>query len=163
MRRKFWISIRRAQDCLFSRRNGYTGKIIFGWSVCIRLFSRNLLSILLLTITSTHAQSITKEINDCGIKEILPIHYTEWKSIDTLKNIPTKDTLRSWVYDEERLVIDTYTYAAYCPCCAHEVKFQQYRICQLTGIRQLRYKVQRYHYKPKPKTDYQKTVDSFKN
>ena len=39
--KKFWISIRRAKDCLFSRRNGYVGKVIFGWSVCIRLFGRN--------------------------------------------------------------------------------------------------------------------------
>jgi hypothetical protein len=39
--KKFWISIRRAKNCLFSRRNGYKGKLIFGWSVCIRLFGRN--------------------------------------------------------------------------------------------------------------------------
>ena len=39
--KKFWFSIKPAKNCLFSRRNGYIGKIIFGWSVCIRLFGRN--------------------------------------------------------------------------------------------------------------------------
>ncbi len=35
----FWLSIKPAQNCLFSRRNGYEGKIIFGYSVCLRLFN----------------------------------------------------------------------------------------------------------------------------
>lgn len=34
----FWISIRRASDCLFSRRTGKVGWRIFGYSICIRLF-----------------------------------------------------------------------------------------------------------------------------
>ena len=38
----FWVSVKRAEDCLFSRRNGYRGKIILGYSVCIRLFGYNL-------------------------------------------------------------------------------------------------------------------------
>ena len=34
----FWVSIRKKDSCLFSRRNGYRGKLILGYSVCIRLF-----------------------------------------------------------------------------------------------------------------------------
>ena len=40
--RKFWISIRKAKNCLFSRRNGYRGRIILGYSIMIRLFGVDL-------------------------------------------------------------------------------------------------------------------------
>lgn len=43
MERKFWISIRKAKDCFFSRRNGHVGSIIFGYSVVIRLFGHDFL------------------------------------------------------------------------------------------------------------------------
>lgn len=29
----FWLSIRKKENCLFSRRNGYRGKIIKGYSI----------------------------------------------------------------------------------------------------------------------------------
>lgn len=38
----FWLSIKRAEDCLFSRRLGYEGKIIKGYSVCLRLFGKDI-------------------------------------------------------------------------------------------------------------------------
>lgn len=34
----FFISIRKANKCLFSRRNGILGNIVFGYSIVIRLF-----------------------------------------------------------------------------------------------------------------------------
>ena len=37
-KKPFYWSIKPARRCLFSRRNGYHGKIIFGYSVYIRLF-----------------------------------------------------------------------------------------------------------------------------
>jgi hypothetical protein len=37
--KKFWFSIKRAKDCLFSRRLGFRGKIIFGYSVRLRVFN----------------------------------------------------------------------------------------------------------------------------
>lgn len=43
MRKKFWLSIRKADSCLFSRRNGFIGKIIFGYSVCLRMFNYDLI------------------------------------------------------------------------------------------------------------------------
>jgi hypothetical protein len=39
----FWISLIKAKDCLFSRIEGWQGRIIFGYSVVIRLFGINLL------------------------------------------------------------------------------------------------------------------------
>jgi hypothetical protein len=39
--RKFWLSIKHKDKCLFSRRNGFKGKIIFNYSVCLRLFGIN--------------------------------------------------------------------------------------------------------------------------
>ena len=33
-----WLSIKKAKDCIFSRRLGYQGKIILGYSVRLRLF-----------------------------------------------------------------------------------------------------------------------------
>lgn len=41
--KQFWVSIIPAKDCLFSRRNGYIGKLILGYSVCVRLFGYDLL------------------------------------------------------------------------------------------------------------------------
>ncbi len=41
--KKNWISIKRAKDCFFSRRNGYQGKIFFGYSVRVRLFNYDLI------------------------------------------------------------------------------------------------------------------------
>ncbi len=38
IKKPFWLSIRRANRCLYSRRTGSFGKRIFGFSVCLRLF-----------------------------------------------------------------------------------------------------------------------------
>lgn len=38
-----WLSIKRTKDCLFSRRNGYSGKIILGYSIRLRLFNHDLI------------------------------------------------------------------------------------------------------------------------
>lgn len=43
MKKSFWVSIKKQKNCLYSRRNGHIGKIIFGYSVCIRLFYVDLL------------------------------------------------------------------------------------------------------------------------
>jgi len=42
-KKKFWALIKKADKCLFSRRNGYEGKILFGYSVMIRLFNYDLI------------------------------------------------------------------------------------------------------------------------
>lgn len=39
MNKKFWLSIKKASDCLFSMRNGIVGKIILGYSIRLRLFN----------------------------------------------------------------------------------------------------------------------------
>jgi len=34
----FWLSVKKASECFFSRRNGYSGKVVFGYSIRLRLF-----------------------------------------------------------------------------------------------------------------------------
>ena len=98
--------------------------------------------------------------NDCGTWKALPTYYTNWESVDTLKKEAIKDTVRNWVYDAEKLMLNNLTYAMYCPCgCGYDKKYSQYRVCSITGIRQIRYKVHPYEYKPKPKSEYQQVVD----
>jgi len=41
-KQSFWLSIKKAEKCLFSRRNGFVGKIILGYSICLRLFNYNI-------------------------------------------------------------------------------------------------------------------------
>lgn len=128
-----------------------------------RIYSSAVLAaMLLLSVVSTKAQSFSFGFdNDCGTWEAKPTYYTDWQNVDTLKNKPIKDTVRNWIYDAEKMVVSNMTTLAYCPCgCGYDTKWQQYRVCQITGIRQLRYKIQSYEYKPKPKSDYQRAVDS---
>ena len=33
----FYFSIKKAKDCLFSRRNGYQGVLLFGYSIFLRI------------------------------------------------------------------------------------------------------------------------------
>lgn len=40
---KHWVSIQKVKDSLFSRRNGYKGIRVFGYSICLRLFGRDIL------------------------------------------------------------------------------------------------------------------------
>ena len=100
----------------------------------------------------------------CGTWKADSMYYTGWHDVDTLKNKPIRDTIRNWVYDEERRMYEKYRSWADCPCgCGFDRHWQQYRICQKTGIRQVRYKVQSYEYIPKPKNKYEKTIDSLSN
>lgn len=39
----FWISIQRARDCLFGRRFGHEGRIVWGYSIRLRLFGKDLI------------------------------------------------------------------------------------------------------------------------
>jgi len=40
---RFWLSIKKKENCLFSRRNGYEGKIVFGYSIRLKLFDKYLI------------------------------------------------------------------------------------------------------------------------
>ena len=42
-KKRFWLSIIPAKECLFSRRNGHYGTLIFGYSVCLRLFGKDII------------------------------------------------------------------------------------------------------------------------
>ena len=43
VRKPFWVSVKRKEKCLYSRRNGYLGTLIFGYSVMVRLFNKDIL------------------------------------------------------------------------------------------------------------------------
>jgi hypothetical protein len=40
---RFWLSIRKAHDCLFPRRFAFEGKIIWGYSIRLRLFGKDII------------------------------------------------------------------------------------------------------------------------
>ena len=39
----FWLSIRKAKNCLFGRRYGHSGKRILGYSIRLRLFNKDII------------------------------------------------------------------------------------------------------------------------
>lgn len=43
MKKKFYFSIIPLNKCIFSRRNGYVGKIIFGYSIHVIIFGYELI------------------------------------------------------------------------------------------------------------------------
>ncbi len=92
--------------------------------------------------------------------------YGEWYGIDTISKKPISDTLRNWVYNpvDEALNQNVYSNLVYCPCgCYSDDYWYQYRVCTLTGIKQRRLKTRSWTYTPlppKPKTEYEKAIDS---
>lgn len=40
---KFWLSVKHKSKCLFSRRNGLSGKLLFGYSIRLRLFGKDII------------------------------------------------------------------------------------------------------------------------
>ena len=40
---KNWVSIKPKKKCLYSRRNEIIGKVIFGYSICLRIFGYNII------------------------------------------------------------------------------------------------------------------------
>lgn len=41
--RRFWLSIKKASSCLYSRRNGLTGLRVCGLSICLRISGKDVL------------------------------------------------------------------------------------------------------------------------
>lgn len=112
-------------------------------------------------ITFQSQSGLGFNLNDCGTWEPQPDYYTEWESVDTLKKSQIKDTIRKWVYSPEKMQVSNMQTLEYAPCGnGRPTTWAQERICELTGIRQTRYRVRTYKYIPKPKTEYQKVVDS---
>lgn len=99
----------------------------------------------------------------CGTWEEQPSVLSDWITVDTLGNHHINSIVRQWVYDEERMVTSNITLANYCPCgCGYPIVYKQYRVCALTGIRQLRTRIINYKYIPPAKTEYQSVLDSLK-
>lgn len=127
-----------------------------------RYFINALLAVVLFS-QSAKSQSFDfgQNINDCGTWEAQPDYYSEWESVDTLVKKPIKDTVRSWVYDTEKMQVSNMTTLEWAPCGnGRPTIWKQYRVCQTTGIRQVRYRIRSYKYIAKTKSDYQRVIDS---
>lgn len=109
-------------------------------------------------------------IIECGTWVADSMRYTEWETVDTIsveaekRNLRlTKTEQRDWIYGREIMDSRNWTYADWSPCGRGDTKmWRQYRLCRITGIRQVRTRYQTYHYVPPPISDYQKAEDSLK-
>jgi hypothetical protein len=98
--------------------------------------------------------------SDCGYWVEDSLIYSEWK---TTKIILQNNGIikNDWVYDEIRSIETNGTLSVYYPCgCGHEKVMYQDRVCKNTGVLQRRDVIQKYKYIPKPKNNFQKTLDS---
>jgi len=118
------------------------------------------LYILLTCVISSYGQGFEFN-NDCGVWEKDTTITTEWNTIDTLNYNVRGDTCwvsSGWEYD-----MKSSTYLVYCPCgCGRGTKRFQKRVCGL-GIIQQRWEITSYKYIPKPKSEFDKRVDSILN
>ncbi len=105
--------------------------------------------------------------SNCGTWVKDSLYYTDWLTADTLVKKPITDTVRRWIYNDYEFVFRTNSsnlLLSYCPCgCGYDDRWMQQRVCAVTGIRQYRYRIQTFKYIPKPKSDYEKAVDSLLN
>lgn len=121
------------------------------------------ISVLLVIVSQcAHAQEWhLQSSNDCGTWEAMPPDTTDFVSVDTLGSQPIEKK-RHWVYDEIRLKQTAITTLEYNPCgSGKSTIYYQYRICIITGIKQIRYITIRYKYTPKPQTEYEKVLQDF--
>lgn len=109
---------------------------------------------------------------DCGT----PVPYetkSSWETVDTLGDYYKSIKYRSpgsyrqiegirWVYDEVKIDWSPITYLVNRPpCYGSSTTYIQFRICKITGIRQKQTTVKGTRYEPKPKSEYEQTVDKF--
>lgn len=120
-----------------------------------------LLSLTLIVSTTTYGQW---SMAPCGTWTAKPDVYSDWVPVDTIKVGRIIDTLRTWVYSEEKGLGDpNMTHANYCPCgCYEDKSYEQYRVCSITGIRQRRYRTTSWYYTPREATEYEKTIEKLK-
>ena len=98
---------------------------------------------------------------ECGTWEAMPEEFTDWIAIDTVSIV--MDTARSWVDDQEKLMVSSMDTADYAPCGkGTPTRYRQQRICAINGIIQERFRIIRYKYIPKPKSEFEKVIESFK-
>lgn len=98
----------------------------------------------------------------CGTWVKLPMVTGDWTTVDTLGSKVFTDTARTWVYDEERAVMDEgIVDCLFRPCgSGNSETYLQYRICSITGIRQKRIRYYPFKYIEPPVSEYDHIVDS---
>jgi hypothetical protein len=98
----------------------------------------------------------------CGTWVPLPEQIVEWATVDTLGKKKITDTVKRWVYDKEFIQPETaWAEALYQPCgSGTPTIYLQYRICALTGIRQVRKRIFPYQYIEPVPSEYERIIDS---
>jgi len=121
--------------------------------------------LLLVAIASRGQQTIlfpSMEHHPCGTWERQPEDTTAWLTVDTLGKKENFSPERHWIYDtwNER-PFSGWTDAVYRPCgWGDPYIMQQYRVCSITGIRQIRERFTAYKYIEAPITEYERVRDS---
>lgn len=99
---------------------------------------------------------------DCGKWVFKSYEYQEWQTVDTLGKVNTSK--REWVNEKAtRINNDNQCVTVFYPCGADpSAEYIEMRVCAITGIRQRRHIIERYVYVERGKSDYEKTIDKFK-
>ncbi len=114
-----------------------------------------------LSIVSYGESELSLPWDDCGTWKALPEKLTRWIAIDTVSMVI--DTARNWVHDQEELMVSNMVTLEYAPCGkGTPTRYRQQRICAINGIIQERFRIIRYKYIPKPKSEFEKVIESFK-
>lgn len=94
-------------------------------------------------------------------------HYTQWETIDTISKKPIKDNKRDWYayrIDDDVDTSSSLPLINYSPFTKNKKatrKFEEFRICKITGIRQHKYLVQEFELVAKKR--YEVIIDSLKS
>ena len=73
------------------------------------------------------------------------------------------DSARNWVYDEEKKIQSLWSTLEYAPCGnGRPIRYSQKRVCSINGIIEERYRIVKYKYIPRPKSDFEKVIEAFK-
>ncbi len=100
---------------------------------------------------------LSESLSECGTWIEDSTYLTSWEVIDTINFNPESDP--AWIMSEWEVEYSEMT-LLYCPCgCGYDTKRYMYRINK-KGIRQIRYEIATYKYIPKPKSDYERLLDS---
>lgn len=123
---------------------------------------KKLLILILLTFSvSVMAQVKPLEIEgiktDCGTWVKDSVEVTPWQTIDTINYEPSAS--EEWVYSNWVTPTTYLTTLIYCPCGCGDPTYRDRHRINLQGIQQRQTEITFYKYVPKPKTDYDKTVE----
>jgi len=116
-----------------------------------------------LSATAQSAIWGNSEPQPCGTWQAQPEEITDWHTVDTLGKKQAFPPERHWLAGTWKdAPLRGFLNAIWAPCGRGEPNIlEQYRICSLTGIRQMRQRITAYKYIPAPLNEYERVRDSF--